>query len=55
MAELLAARRGDPVKIEVAGNPADPDDELNSSGALLPGPHATLAGPTFAEWLDATL
>ena len=54
MAELLAARRGDPVKIEVAGNPADPDDELNSSGALLPGPHATLAGPTFAEWLDAT-
>ena len=55
MAELLAARRGDPVKIEVAGHPADPDDELNSRGALLPGPHATLAGPTFAEWLDATL
>ena len=33
--------------------PADPDDALNSSGGLLPGPHATLAGPTFAEWLDA--
>ncbi len=55
MAALLAARRGDVVKIEAVSNPADPDDALNSSGALLPGPHATLAGPTFAEWLDATL
>jgi uncharacterized protein YbjT (DUF2867 family) len=55
MAELLAARRGDPVKIEAVSNPADPDDALNSDGALLPGPHATLAGPTFAQWLDATL
>ena len=55
MAALLAARRGDPVKIEAVSNPADPDDALNSSGALLPSPHATLAGPTFAEWLDATL
>jgi uncharacterized protein YbjT (DUF2867 family) len=54
MAALLAARRGDVVKIETASNPADPDDALNSSGALLPGPHATLAGPAFAEWLDAT-
>ena len=54
MAALLAARRGDVVKIETVSNPADPDDALNSSGALLPGPHATLAGPTFAEWLDAT-
>ncbi|MGH3069444.1 MAG: SDR family oxidoreductase [Streptosporangiaceae bacterium] len=55
MAALLAARRGDVVKIEAVSNPADPDDALNSSGALLPGPHATLAGPTFTEWLDATL
>jgi uncharacterized protein YbjT (DUF2867 family) len=54
MAALLAARRGDVVKVEAASNPADPDDALNSSGALLPGPHATLAGPTFEEWLDAT-
>ena len=53
-AALLAARRGDVVKIEAASNPADPDDALNSSGALLPGPDATLAGPTFEEWLDAT-
>ena len=54
LAALLAARRGDVVKIEAVSNPADPDDALNSSGALLPGPHATLAGPTFAEWLDTT-
>lgn len=55
VAALLATRRGDPVKIEAVSNPADPDDALNSSGALLPGPHATLAGPTFAEWLDTAL
>ena len=53
LAALLAAKRGDPVKIEVVSNPADPDDALNASGGLLPGPHAALAGPTFAEWLDA--
>jgi uncharacterized protein YbjT (DUF2867 family) len=52
VAALLAARRGDPVKIEAVSNPADPDDALNSTGALLPSPHATLAGPTFAEWLE---
>jgi uncharacterized protein YbjT (DUF2867 family) len=55
IAALLAGRRGDVVKIETVSNLAGPDDALNSSGALLPGPHATLAGPTFAEWLDATL
>jgi uncharacterized protein YbjT (DUF2867 family) len=54
MARLLVARRGDPVRIEGASDPADPDHALNESGVLLPGPHATLAGPTFAEWLDAT-
>jgi hypothetical protein len=54
MAALLASRRGYPVKIEAVSNPADPDDRLNSSGGLLPGPRATLAGPTFAEWLDTT-
>jgi uncharacterized protein YbjT (DUF2867 family) len=53
LAELLAVKRGDPVKIEAVSNPADPDDALNTNGGLLPGPHATLAGPTFAEWLDA--
>ena len=54
LAQLVAAKHGDPVKIEAVSNPADPDDALNFNGGLLPSPHATLAGPTFAEWLDAT-
>jgi uncharacterized protein YbjT (DUF2867 family) len=53
MAALLAARRGDPVRIEGVSDPADPDRELYETGALLPGPDATLAGPTFEEWLDS--
>jgi hypothetical protein len=54
LARLLVARRGEHVKIELVDDPNDPDSELNRSGGLLPGRHATLAGPTFAEWLDAT-
>jgi uncharacterized protein YbjT (DUF2867 family) len=54
MAVLLTARRGDQVKIEGVSDPANPDRDLFENGALLPGPHATLAGPTFEEWLDAT-
>jgi len=54
MARLLAARRGDPVRIEGRIDPADPDRDLYEAGALLPGPDAILAGPTFEEWLDAT-
>jgi uncharacterized protein YbjT (DUF2867 family) len=50
----LAARRGDPRRIEGVGNPADPDRELYESGAILPGPGATLAGPTFDSWLEST-
>ncbi len=53
MAALLTARRGDPVKVEGVSDPADPDHDLYENGALLPGPDATLAGPTFEEWLDA--
>jgi hypothetical protein len=53
MARLLVARRGDGVRIEEVSNPSDPDRELNETGALLPGPGATLAGPTFEEWLAA--
>ena len=30
----------------------DPDAEANANGALLPGPDAILAGPTFEEWLE---
>jgi uncharacterized protein YbjT (DUF2867 family) len=53
-ATLLAARRGDPVKIERVSDPADPDSVLYEQGALLPGPGAILAGPTFEQWLDFT-
>jgi uncharacterized protein YbjT (DUF2867 family) len=51
MARLFVTRRGDPVRIEGVSDPADPDHDLYEKGALLPGPHATLAGPTFEEWL----
>jgi uncharacterized protein YbjT (DUF2867 family) len=54
MATLLVARRGDPVRIEGMSNPDDPDRELYETDDLLPGPDATLAGPTFDEWIDAT-
>jgi uncharacterized protein YbjT (DUF2867 family) len=53
MATRFAARRGDPVRVEGVTDPSDPDGALYLSGALLPGPDATLAGPTFADWLDA--
>ena len=52
MVRLLAARRSDPVRVEGVTDPADPDRDLYEEGALLPGPHATLAGPTFEEWLE---
>lgn len=51
-ATLFAAKRGRPTKVEVATNPDDPDAEANANGALLPGPDAILAGPTFEEWLE---
>jgi uncharacterized protein YbjT (DUF2867 family) len=48
-AELLMARRGESVRIEGVTW-----DELYETGAGLPGPDATLAGPTFEEWLSRT-
>ena len=54
MARLLAARRGAAVRIEERSDPDDPDRDLYETGALLPGPDAILAGPTFEEWLDST-
>jgi hypothetical protein len=51
-AELLIARRGSTLRIEEAAfDFVDP--EANESGALLPGAGATLAGPTFEEWLES--
>jgi uncharacterized protein YbjT (DUF2867 family) len=54
MARLLTTRRDDPVRIEEWSNPDDPDAGLYATDALLPGPDAKLAGPTFEEWLDST-
>ena len=54
VAKLVAARRGDSVRIEAVSDPADPEQALYASGALLPGPGAVLAGPTFEQWLDST-
>jgi uncharacterized protein YbjT (DUF2867 family) len=53
VARLLVSRRGERLAVEEVSNAADPDHELLENGALLPGPDATLAGPTFEEWLDA--
>ncbi|MEV0741494.1 NAD(P)H-binding protein [Streptomyces sp. NPDC050549] len=51
-ARLLAARQGSPSRIEEVSDPANSDRDLFENGGLLPGPHATLAGPTYADWLD---
>jgi uncharacterized protein YbjT (DUF2867 family) len=49
---LLAAKRGDPVKVEGVSDPTNPDSALYESDELLAGPGAIVAGPTFAEWLE---
>jgi uncharacterized protein YbjT (DUF2867 family) len=54
-ARRLVARRGDTVRIEATRDPRDPDRALYEAGALLPGPRATLGGPSFDEWLDLEL
>ena len=48
-AAKLAARRGGPERVEGI----EPPDPQYLTGATLPGPGATLAGPTFEEWLAA--
>jgi uncharacterized protein YbjT (DUF2867 family) len=53
LAKRFVARRGDKARIEGVSDPNDPDGVLNQTGALLPGPDAILAGPTFEEWLDS--
>jgi uncharacterized protein YbjT (DUF2867 family) len=53
IAKLLAARRGNHLRIESVVNTADPDHAVYTSGALLPGRHAKLAGPSFEAWLAA--
>ena len=50
-AKLLVAKRGESLRVEGAQSADDPEG-LNTAGALLPGPIAKLAGPSFAQWLD---
>jgi hypothetical protein len=51
----LAPSRGEGLRVEERSDPSDPDSERYANGAALPGPDAKLAGPTFEEWLDATV
>jgi uncharacterized protein YbjT (DUF2867 family) len=53
LARRFAAHRGDPVRVEEVTDPADPDRVMEATGGLLPGPQATITGPTFTEWLEA--
>ncbi|WP_280253361.1 SDR family oxidoreductase [Nocardia abscessus] len=48
----VAARRGEPARVEETVDTDDPNHELQAGGALLPGPGAIIAGPTFGQWLD---
>jgi len=50
-AKLLAAQRGNGLRIEAGEFFEDPEG-LYPAGAVLPGPLAKLAGPTFEEWLN---
>jgi len=53
MAALLAARDGGAITVsEMPADSDDPDLQVYASGALLPGPDAKLAGPTFEHWLE---
>lgn len=48
-AKLLGDRRG--IQVVGADDPDDPDAAAYAGGALLPGPHATLTGPSYEGWL----
>lgn len=50
-AKLLVAKNGNGLEIREGEAPDDPEG-LWLAGALLPGPVAKLAGPTFEQWLD---
>jgi uncharacterized protein YbjT (DUF2867 family) len=55
-AAALFASRGDSIEIResqggLLAEPGDPDAAAYADGAVLPNPGATLAGPSFEEWL----
>ena len=53
LARMYTAASGLRILIEEVSNHADPTAVTFEDGSLLPGPDAMLAGPTFAEWLEA--
>jgi uncharacterized protein YbjT (DUF2867 family) len=53
IAKLFIARHRLGLRVEEASDPADPMSQVFQNGGLLPGPYATLAGPTFEDWLSA--
>ncbi len=53
LAKLIAERRGDGLRVEEVTD-SSPDGARIAAGALLPGPEATLVGPTFEEWLKSS-
>ncbi len=55
LAKLYVSKLGNGLRVEEVVDADDPDRELFAEGGLLPGPHATLAGPTFAGWLAGIL
>ena len=57
-AAALVASRGESIEIRESrgvplAQPDHPDAAAYAQGAVLPHPGATLAGPSFAEWLAA--
>lgn len=50
-ARLLAAKQGNGLRVE-SGEFFDDPEGLYPAGAVLPGPLAKLAGPTYEEWLN---
>lgn len=50
-AKLLTAQRGNGLRVE-AGEIFEDPEGLYPAGAVLPGPLAKLAGPTYEEWLN---
>ncbi len=55
MASLLAERTGVPARVEELAESDDPDAVLYATDGVLPGQDAMLAGPTYAEWLEASI
>jgi uncharacterized protein YbjT (DUF2867 family) len=54
-AQRFVARRGDALQLREVTDPSDPVSTMAEHGALLPGPDAILAGPTFEQWLEVSV